>query len=319
MPESRPGSEHEHHDANKMGPYVRGKIGPSLEMWTIGGLGRGDTEDHTGQANVGTQAESAGLDMQMAAAGIRQSISWVGPFNLALVGGAGMLSMATEEGARAVGGLEAAVSQGRLGVEVTRQIGAMASYLRVSGRGDGGDGQAGAGMEMAGGMRLATRRVDFKAQVRLLMAHSAAGYQEYGGMAQLLYKPLADGSGLRASLKPNWGTVGKGGLADGDGLLLGPHDLSTMLPTSSTSLDLESLAMESDLGYGFALSPGLLTLGARQSLHGRETAETVGLTFESAKMKSPLGRGLKLRLDYALPKAMVEGGPRFEMNYTLRF
>ena len=231
-------------------------------------------------------------------------------------------------------GLAAAVTQGRLALEVSRASGAWMPYLRLGARFDGGDGIAGSGAEVVGGLRYAGGRVDFEAQARWLAAHSGEGYKEYGGMARLTLSSRADGSGLRLSLAPTWGAAGGGNLLGGGNGLLGGPNAGEMLPTGGSAIPtgaagmqgLGALSLEGDLGYGFLLDRGLLTLGANHNRDAWNRRETFGLTWESAQRESPdaglaprAGGGLKLLLGYERASAAEQGGPRFELTWSGRF
>ena len=80
----------------------------------------------------------------------------------------------------------------------------------MSTRHDGGAGQTGVGLELAGGVRLTGGRVRIEAQGRTLALHTATDYEERGvsvtasvGAGQ--YEP-----GLSLSLRPRWGAPGYG-------------------------------------------------------------------------------------------------------------
>ena len=140
--------------------------------------------------------------MNMAATGLRLPLRQQGSVEFALVGGAGTLTLRTDDGDRilhAVSGLETEVSQGRLGIEVSRTGTGLLPYLRVGARSDAGDGVTGTGMEAVTGVRYGSGWLDFEAQARWLGAHSKhghAGYEEFGGMARL------NGEGPRGRLRP---------------------------------------------------------------------------------------------------------------------
>ena len=195
----------------------------------------------------------------------------------------------------------------------------MAPYLRLALRYDGGGTDGGAGLEVVGGARYSGTLIDFEAQGRWLAAHSAADYQEIGGMARLLVKSRADGSGLSLSLKPGWGEAHGGALLGGNGGLLGEPEVRTLMPARKYA-GLPPLVMDNDLAYGFALGQGLLTLGARQFRFGRSARESFGLAWKSADLDpaSAKARDLTLRLDYQRPKPIVKGGLYVELRYALR-
>ena len=300
-------------------PYISGTVTSSLAVWAIGGIGSGEAEDISD--HTGALLEASGLDMRMGAVGLHQPLLRRGVLGVSLVGAAGFLSLTTEDGEGAINGLDVGVTQARLAVEVSRNTGTLAPYVRLGARSDGGDGQTGAGLEVVGGVSYSGMRVAFEAQGRWLAAHSAADYKEYGGMARFQIKARTDGSGFRLNLRPTWGET-RSALLGGDGMALGRTSMSSMLPASGFMADGPAIAMESDLSYGIPVSSqGMLMLGARQSRYGGMAREAFGLGWESARDRAVLGlnSGLRFRLDYERPTAMAKGGPRMELNYAVRF
>ena len=242
---------------NGIHPYLRRESPGGLEVWAIGGYGRGTAED----LRDGSTAEESGLEMRMGAAGLRRRMADLGGVELSVVGGAGYLLLITEDGRRAVDGVSAEVSQGRLGLEASRAIGALAPYVRVGGRFDGGDVATGAGLEVTAGMRYGGERLDFEAQGRWLAAHAASGYQEYGGMARLAWRARPDGGGLRVHLAPRWGAPGSGDALLGGGEELLGGATAGLLPVGGTGgwhPGDRPVSLRSDVGYGFALRQGVL-------------------------------------------------------------
>ena len=227
-------------------PYVRGAVSGGLELWAIGGYGRGEARDVRGTEEAG---EPGDLAMTMGAAGLRANVAEAGGVAVAVVGGAGSLSLSTDGGGLTLAGLAAGVQQARLGVELSRAAGGVSPYLQVGSRYDGGDGQTGAGLELVAGLRASTTRVDLEARGRWLSVHSAAGYGEYGAMARLAVKSRPDGTGLRASLSPRWGAPD--GLAGGEDGLLGGGNLSAMHRGGAWTADAQALSLDSEVGYGW--------------------------------------------------------------------
>ena len=299
-------------------PYVHGRTGSGMELWFIGGFGSGEAEDLSQHA--GAAAEASDLSMTMGAAGLRQPVSQISGMDLSIVGGVGILSMTTNDGQNAIDGLDAGVSQARVGAEIGRNTASMSPYLRLSGRYDGGGSQSGGGLEVVGGLRYASDKIDFEAQGRWLAVHSAADYQEFGGMARLLYKSRADGTGLQMSVQPGWGEANGGALFGRNSALLGGSDLRTMLPVGSES-NMQPLVLDNDLAYGFTLGQGLLTVGARQFRYGDSARESVGLAWNVTNLSPVTDRSssdLALRLDYDRPQPYMSGGLRVELRYALR-
>ena len=318
-------------------PYLRTETAWGLEWWALGGVGAGEAKDLPGAAAgpadqaapIGATVDTADLEMRMAATGLRLPLRQRGAVELALVGGLGTLTLSTDDkdrGLRALSGLEADVSQGRLGIEVSRTGQGLLPWLRLGARRDGGDGVTGTGLETVAGVRYGGARVDFEAQLRWLGAYSNdeyEDYEEYGGMARLMVKAREDGSGLRLTLAPAWGQAGMGGaLLGGEGLFGGPGlGAMPMAGGMAGGSGHGALSLESELGYGFALGRSLLTLGGTHRRNGPTVTETVGLTWELGGSDSESGadQGPDLRLGYELPAPAFEGGPYLELKYTHRF
>ena len=190
-------------------PYVRGAVSSGLELWAIGGYGRGEAGDARGMEAVGAPGD---LTMTMGAAGLRQDVAERGGVALAVVGGAGSLSLSTAGGGLTLAGLSAGVHQARVAVEASRASGAISPFVQVGGRYDGGAGQTGGGLEVVAGLRASTSRVDLEARGRWLSLHSASGYEEYGATVRLAVKSRSGRDGAAGGAGA---AVGGGGRVGG--------------------------------------------------------------------------------------------------------
>ncbi len=225
-------------------PYVRGTFASGLEVWAIGGFGRGEA-DIAGRSLAG-DGSSADLDMAMAAFGLRRGLFERGGLAFAAVGSAGFLTLATAAGDELGQGLAADVRQARLALEASIPASGLAPYLQVGGRHDGGDGRTGMGVELAAGIRHQGPRLDFEVRGRWLTADD---YDEYGAMARLELKSRDDGTGWTAALSPVWGEPMGGALLGGD-------------------LQAGALGMAGDLPYGGNGGGALATMPTRLSVEG---------------------------------------------------
>ena len=292
-------------------PYVRGAFESGLEVWALGGYGRGEAElSRPDQA----EAATSDLSLAMGATGVRQPMIEFGGAQWAVVGGAGYLSLATEEWDSLVSDLDVAVQRARLAVEATWATGGLAPYVQVGGRYDGGDGQTGAGLETVAGVRYTSERVEFEARGRWLAAHAAEGYEEYGGLARLAVKPRADGTGWQMDVAPRWGAAQGAGLLGGGEALLGGGAVPGMgvnrLPSATTRV----LSVESELGYGFGVLDGygVLTPYGGFALTGEETrryrvggrlgvARWLNVSLEGSRQEGtgpqPANQGVQVKLE----------------------
>ena len=192
-------------------PYAGGRLADGLEAWGMAGLGAGDAalvrEDTTGEAGK--------LRLGLAAGGLRREAKDFGWLKLSLLADAGFARLAAAAGqGRVLDGLSASVARLRAGVEGEHALalagGSLRPFWRATGRVDGGDGIRSTGLELAGGMRYGSPRVDAEVKGHWLAA-GLAGSEEFGASATLRIKPLPNRTGFSASLLPRWGAVDGGG------------------------------------------------------------------------------------------------------------
>ena len=193
-------------------PYLRWGD-RETSVWALAGAGWGTAENV--RSLTGTKGTSPlGLALGLVEAR-RRLAKTGGGLTFDLRGEASWARLRTGDGNETVDGLEAGVRRVRTGVEVTLALDGpggleMAPFGAVSTRHDGGAGQTGVGLEVAGGVRLTGGRVRIEAQGRRLALHSATSYEEQGvsltasvGAGQ--YEP-----GLSLSVRPRWGAPGYG-------------------------------------------------------------------------------------------------------------
>ena len=293
-------------------PYVRGAVSSGLDLWAIGGYGRGEAGDARGMEALGAPAD---LTMTMGAAGLRQDVAERGGVALAVVGGAGSLSLSTAGGGLTLAGLGAGVHQARVAVEASRASGAVSPFVQVGGRYDGGDGQTGGGLEVVAGLRASTSRVDLEARGRWLSLHSASGYEEYGATVRLAVKSRPDGTGLRAVLAPRWGAADE--LAVGEDGLLGGAGMSSLQRGAAWTPPEQALSLDGELGYGWRTRRlrGILSpmTSYRRTGFGGDLTE-VGFTYLPSQETL---RG-DLRMQFTLGREQwLEQGAGYRLALTL--
>ena len=193
-------------------PYLRWSDG-ATSLWAMGGGGWGSAENTRGPraewgpapplgaARVGT----SGLDLRL---GLFEARRRFGDW-FALRADAAWARLATGPGDETVDGRRAAVDQQRLGIELSpsTRLGGLAvePFAEASARRDGGAGQTGSGLEVSGGLRAASGPVRIDARGRILVLHSARGYEERGlGVTLTVGSPAAE-EGLSLSVSPRWG------------------------------------------------------------------------------------------------------------------
>ena len=304
-------------DLTSVYPYIRGELSSGLEVWALGGFGRGE---------VVNELEESGLSMAIGAAGLRRSLTEWSGFKLSVVGGAGYVSLSTDTGDRLTDSLDANVQRVRLALEASG-TGALAPYLQVGGLYDGGDGQTGAGVEAVAGLRYRGERLDFEARGRWLLSHAAQGYEEYGAMARLTLKSRADGAGLQLSLAPTWGAAGAGGslLGGGEALLSGDAGaipgMGSGLAVPGLGADGRSLSLTSEIGYGLLVSRlnGLLKPMVAYDRGASQNLTRFGLTYEYLRSEIRDDIDLRFGVSWQPARAEMEADYRLELKFLKTF
>ena len=188
-------------------PYLRWGQGDTT-VWAVAGAGRGTAS--LVRTATGRQ-DSSSLSLGLGLVEARRRLATVGRgLQIGLRGEASWAQLATGQGDETLDALTAAVRRLRAGIEVAKNLTGPAGttwtpFGELSTRHDGGAGQTGVGLEVAGGVRLRGGRLQFEAQGRRLVLHSATGYSDQGvSLAASVgagpYEP-----GLTLSVRPSWG------------------------------------------------------------------------------------------------------------------
>ena len=186
-------------------PYLRWSDGGTT-IWATGGGGPGTARN----ALYGLQAESD-LELRLGLVEVRRRLATVGGgVELQLRGDASWARLTTAEGDGLIDALAVEVRQLRVGIDVSRPVRTAGGTLvepfgEVHARRDGGSGQTGAGLEVAGGLRVARGVFRVEGMGRLLALHAADGYRERGAAVTLSVGDGARQPGLTLSLSPRWG------------------------------------------------------------------------------------------------------------------
>ena len=181
-------------------PYARLEVGPDSEVWVIGGFGGGEAD--LSRTHV-AGAQSSDLSMSMVIGGLRRALALeFGGADLSLRGDAGVVNLETDSGAMAIEGLSASASRLRLGLEAAWEGESATPFVEVSGRFDGGDGQTGGGIELAGGIRILNPESGFGLEAKglVLAMHTGEGYSESGIGVTASFEP-GGGRGLRSDCR----------------------------------------------------------------------------------------------------------------------
>ena len=186
-------------------PYLRWSDGGTT-IWATGGGGPGTARN----ALYGLQEESD-LGLRLGLVEVRRRLATVGGgVELQLRGDASWARLTTAAGDGLIDALEVEVRQLRVGIDVSRPVRTAGGTLvepfgEVHARHDGGSGQTGAGLEVAGGLRVARGVFRVEGMGRLLALHAADGYRERGAAVTLSVGDGARQPGLTLSLSPRWG------------------------------------------------------------------------------------------------------------------
>ena len=204
-------------------PYVSYQPNNGSSIWGVAGFGSGELDTTV----VGAANDVSDLSSTITMVGGSQDLTSVGRFNLALRGDAAMASLETEDGNGAADDLAADVNRIRVGLEgsfrtETGQGGMLEPFGQVSLRSDGGDGDTGTGIEIAGGVRMTSSTFTLEAQGRTLAMHGADEYSESGFSLMAKLNPSASATGVSVSIAPRWGADAMGnGMLWQDSLSIG--------------------------------------------------------------------------------------------------
>ena len=231
-------------------PYVRW-ANEDTAVWGVLGAGRG-TATHV-RTLTGLSEESP-LRLGLGLLEGRRRVATVGRgLEIGVRGEASWAHLATGGGDETIDDLEAGVRRMRGGIEVTRALSGPGGvtwtpFGAVSTRHDGGAGQTGLGLEVAGGLRVRGGRLQVDAQGRRLVLHSATAYEEQGVSVAASVGAGPYEPGLTLSLRPTWGAAG-----------MGAETLwQDQIHTYMTGAGYDASGMDAQLGYGMRLPGGRL-------------------------------------------------------------
>ena len=187
-------------------PYVSYQPTAGSSIWGVAGFGSGELDTTV----VGAANDVSDLTSRITMVGGSQELTTVGRMSLALRGDATTASLETDAGNGAADGLAADVNRIRIGLEgsfrtETGQGGMLEPFGQVNLRSDGGDGDTGTGVEIAGGVRMTSSTFTLEAQGRTLAMHGADEYSESGFSLMAKLNPSASHTGVAVTIAPRWG------------------------------------------------------------------------------------------------------------------
>ena len=253
-------------------PYLAWRPAQGVELWAAAGHGRGRA---TAKAEAPLLRLSSRLSLVAAAAGgsrellSRADANGGGKLFLSLKGDVSTARLSSRETGAPLEAFTAKTRRARAALAVSHASetaggSRLVPSLEAGLRHDGGDGAAGAGLELAAGLRYADAAsgVTVEARGRWLAAHRSS-LEEWGASALARIDSGAAGRGLSFSLAPSFG----GGPAAAGALWeRGARGESHGARAPAARLD----AM---LGWGFAAFGGVLTPWGATKLAGEEAQD----------------------------------------------
>ena len=248
-------------------PYLRWEDG-STSVWASVGAGRGDARNVRAAGRLGTSP----TNLRLGLVELERRLGAPGGLDFSIMADAAWARLRTGEGGETIDGQDIAVNQVRIGADLSlpARLGdaELTPFGTVHARRDGGAGQTGDGIEVAGGLRAVRGIVRLDAQARMLTHHSAEGYGERGAAVTLALGKQESEEGFSLSVSPRWG-----GPARASGALLhGP--LGGGFPSGGS--DPDRWTLDARAGYGFSL-PGGLKLDIQGGYGGALGSPSFGL------------------------------------------
>ncbi|MXW47591.1 MAG: hypothetical protein F4Z97_02920 [Gammaproteobacteria bacterium] len=259
-------------------PYGRWVLDEKSALHAIVGIGSGEVHNVLDESSQ----EQSDLSMRMLSVGVRRQLE---PF-LALPEGmelsvrveASLMRLKTQAGDENIDGLTPEIGRIRLGLEGSRRIRrddgtVIVPFFDLSARRDSGDGLEGFGLEVAGGARYRTDRVQLEFRGRVLLTHTGRGVRESGLSVTAKYLPESDGRGLSLSFRPHWGIAANGSGALWRDEMPRPEQLS------------DASSFDARIGYGFDLpsTGGVVTPFAENIHRGDSRTLRVGTRFDAPR------------------------------------
>ena len=293
-------------------PYAGIDLTDRLSVWAAAGYGAGEVTV-TPEGGSGLTAD---LTMAMGAAGLRSAV--LRPedgdgLSLDFKGDARFTRTASDAVRSGGGNLEAAEADVwliRAGVEGSRRFAlgngtdggaSLTPSFEAGLRLDGGAAERGFGADLGGGLAFAdpASGLSLDLKGRVLIAHSSAGFKEWGASGALAWDPRPETDrGLSLSLRQSWGASPAGGMD----ALLSRETLAGLAANDNPGSGAgaggrfeASSRLEAEIGYGLPMFGGAFT-----------GTPNIGFGLSG-------GGGRDWRLGWRLTSA-VPGDPGFEVS-----
>ncbi len=261
-------------------PYAHWTDTTGRSFWGSIGLGSGSLE-----MTIDGSAAEADVGMTMLAAGARSASTRRGSADFALRGDVYRTEISAD---RTAGFSELSAEASRIRVAVerasaqTQDSGAVSSNrIELGARMDSGDGEEGAGADVAAEIRYASPGgLEVSARLSTLLLHSQEGFSEWGAGLGVAYSTGSNGRGANLSLEPTW-NVTRTGVAES---MWGAQDLDSYASSKSGA------AMKAHLGYGIGiLDERVLATPYTEAETGNEE-RSLRLGVDLRGMESALGQ-----------------------------
>ena len=269
-------------------PYAQWSPRQGLRGWAMLGYGVGEAAlADSFSALTGTDIETD-IEMVMAAAGGSHEVASRWGFDWSLGTNGFLVQLDADEREGLPAAVQSEVWQMRLllegsaGKELDGGSG-LSGNVELAARVDGGDAEAGLGMELGGGVAYGHLNlgIDVRASGRVLLSHED-GLEDAGMSLALEVDPGERGRGLYFALAPSWGNTTSGARAMWEGRQAstgGPHG-----PDGQGLFD-PKMRLDSELGYTTPLPTrrgALTSYGAFSSDGGATRQYRVGRRLELA-------------------------------------
>ena len=243
-----PGAGHGRIESSLTGvwPYLRYDIDDRVRAWGLVGYGTGKLT--IARADGTASVARAGLDMRLAAAGLRGALlepARSDGFALAVRADAILVQIASAAATQAGATRLRLLLEGSRSYRLDGSGRALTPGLELGLRHDGGDAETGAGVEAGARLRYADpgSRLAVDLHGRTLLAHSDPDFDEWIASASLRLEPDPSGRGLSLNLSPSIGSLP----GSGTGRLLSFADSTRLLARDARQT---AAHLDTEAGYG---------------------------------------------------------------------
>ena len=243
-----PGAGHGRIESSLTGvwPYLRYDIDDRVRAWGLVGYGTGKLT--IARADGTASVARAGLDMRLAAAGLRGALlepARSDGFALAVRADAILVQIASAAATQAGATRLRLLLEGSRSYRLDGSGRALTPGLELGLRHDGGDAETGAGVEAGARLRYADpgSRLAVDLHGRTLLTHSDPDFDEWIASASLRLEPDPSGRGLSLNLSPSIGSLP----GSGTGRLLSFADSTRLLARDARQT---AAHLDTEAGYG---------------------------------------------------------------------